>query len=387
MFYLVGIVITFFLALLLITKKGKNQADYVLSVWLIYIGLHLVTVYLISTEGYEKHTYLMGIPMPLLHGPLLYFYTVVITRQIPAKKFLALHFIPIAIALFLYSPFYFLPEAEKIRILNEKGRGYEIEIAIVSFMILTSGVIYVVLCLWLLRKHAKAIKDRFSYAEKINLNWLRYFIYGLAVVWIAVWLRNDQLIFSLVVVFVILLGYFGIKQVGIFTQPHPLHLVKEGSLIGDETGNQGATIITNNQLVDAKTSTEKPKYEKSGLSEAAAQEIYQRLKQVVESDKPYLNPELTLDELAEKVNVLPHILSQVINTIEQKSFYDYVNLKRVEDFKKAVALPENKKYTLLALAFECGFNSKTAFNRNFKNVTGLSPSLYLRQLQIQLPTE
>jgi AraC-like DNA-binding protein len=96
---------------------------------------------------------------------------------------------------------------------------------------------------------------------------------------------------------------------------------------------------------------------------------------------------LTLDELAEKVKVLPHILSQVINTIEQKSFYDYVNLKRVEDFKKAVALPENKKYTLLALALECGFNSKTAFNRNFKNVTGLSPSLYLKQFHIQLPTQ
>lgn len=383
MFYLVGIVITFFLALLLITKKGKNQADYILSVWLIYIGLHLVTVYLVSTEGYEQHLYLLGIPMPLLHGPLLYFYTVVLTRQVPSKKFLALHFLPIALALFLYSPFYFLSATEKIRIINEQGKGYETQVAIVRFMILTSGVIYVALCLFLLRKHTKTIKDRFSYAEKINLNWLRYLIYGVGIVWIAVWLRNDPLIFSLVVVFVILLGYFGIKQVGIFTQSHPLDQIREESLLA-ETGNQVAA-VTNHQLVEVLI--EKTKYEKSGLSEAVAQEIHQRLTSIVDNDKPYLNPELTLDELAEKVDVLPHILSQVINTIEQKSFYDYINLKRVEDFKKAVALPENKKYTLLALAFECGFNSKTAFNRNFKNVTGLSPSLYLKQLHIQLSTQ
>jgi AraC-like DNA-binding protein len=384
MFYLVGIVITFFLALLLITKKGKNQADYILSVWLIYIGLHLVTVYLISTEGYEKHPYLIAVPMPLLHGPLLYFYTVVITRQIPSKKFLALHFLPIILALFLYSPFYFLSASEKIGIINEQGMGYEIQVAIVQFMILTSGVIYVVLCLWLLRKHAKAIKDRFSYAEKINLNWLRYLIYGVGVVWIAVWLRNDPLIFSLVVVYVILLCYFGIKQVGIFTQSHPLNQVRQEFLLADEIGNQVAN-VTNHQVVEVPA--EKSKYEKSGLSEAVAQEIHQRLAHVVDNEKPYLNPALTLDELAEKVNVQPHILSQVMNTIEQKSFYDYINLKRVEDFKKAVALPENKKYTLLALAFECGFNSKTAFNRNFKNVTGLSPSLYLKQFHIQLPTQ
>jgi AraC-like DNA-binding protein len=384
MFYLVGIVITFFLALLLITKKGKNQADYILSVWLIYIGLHLVTVYLVSTEGYEQHLYLLGIPMPLLHGPLLYFYTAVLTRQVPSKKILALHFLPILLALFLYSPFYFLSASEKIGIINGQGKGYEIQVAIVQFMILTSGVIYVALCLWLLRKHAKAIKDRFSYAEKINLNWLRYLIYGVGIVWIAVWLRNDPLIFSLVVVYVILLGYFGIKQVGIFTQSHPLNQVREESLLTDETGNQ-VTALANHQLVEVPT--EKTKYEKSGLSETVALEIHQRLSHVVDNERPYLNPELTLDELAEKVNVLPHILSQVINTIEQKSFYDYINLKRVEDFKKAVASPKNKRYTLLALAFECGFNSKTAFNRNFKNVTGLTPSLYLKQFHIQLPTQ
>jgi AraC-like DNA-binding protein len=82
--------------------------------------------------------------------------------------------------------------------------------------------------------------------------------------------------------------------------------------------------------------------------------------------------------------VHPNILSQVINTFERKSFYDYINGQRIEEFKKVIATPDSRQFTLLALAFECGFNSKTAFNRNFRKSTGLSPSEYLRQVHIRL---
>ena len=98
------------------------------------------------------------------------------------------------------------------------------------------------------------------------------------------------------------------------------------------------------------------------------------------------NLELTLTELAKALDVHPHYLSQAINTFEGKTFYDYVNTLRVEEFKRLVALPESKKYTLLALALDCGFNSKTSFNRNFKSVTGLAPSEYLKQTTTYLHT-
>ena len=113
-------------------------------------------------------------------------------------------------------------------------------------------------------------------------------------------------------------------------------------------------------------------------------EIYTGLTKVINEEKIFVNPELTLAELAQTLDVHPHNLSQVINTYEEKSFYDYINLKRIEEFKRIVALPENRKFTLLALAHDCGFNSKTSFNRNFKNLTGLSPSDYLKQTQIKL---
>ena len=98
----------------------------------------------------------------------------------------------------------------------------------------------------------------------------------------------------------------------------------------------------------------------------------------MQKEKLYKNSELTLADLSQKLNVHPNVLSQVINSAEQKNFYDYVNHLRVEEFKTIILLPENQKFTLLSIAFECGFNSKTAFNRNFKKATGFSPSEYLK---------
>ena len=123
------------------------------------------------------------------------------------------------------------------------------------------------------------------------------------------------------------------------------------------------------------------KYLKSGLNQEAAFEIYEVLKTRMTKEQLYVNSELTLVELAQILDVYPNNLSQVINTFEQKNFYDYINTKRVELFLKLVAIPENKKYTILSLAFECGFNSKSSFNKYFKKVTNMTPSEYLNLLK------
>ncbi|MEQ1554948.1 MAG: helix-turn-helix domain-containing protein, partial [Ferruginibacter sp.] len=112
--------------------------------------------------------------------------------------------------------------------------------------------------------------------------------------------------------------------------------------------------------------------------------IHLNLSKLMDKEKLFKNPELTLSDLAQKLLVHPNTLSQVINSVEQKNFYDYINLQRIEEFKSLAFLPENKEYTLLSLAFECGFNSKSSFNRNFKKATNLSPSEYLNQANIHL---
>lgn len=367
MFYLTGLIVTFFLAFILVGKKGKTEADRILALWLIATGFHQGFFYLFITGQSYSIPHILGLemPFPFLHGPFLYLYTASLTNQVTRSKYQLLHFLPFLLCYAWITPFLFASAAHKVFVYQHKGLGYENLKGIMMVGVILSGIIYVVLCLRLLARHKQNLRDQFSYAEKINLGWLRYLIYGIGIIWLAVISRQDTVVFSTVVLFVILLGYFGIKQVGIFTQAtaSPPDSTRENT-VADEL--------------------QKPKYQKSSLDSSTAENIHQALNRAMGERKLFTNPELSLAELAKELHVHPNHLSQVINSYEQKSFYDYINALRIEEFKRVAAQPESQKFTLLGLAHNCGLNSKTSFNRNFKNATGLSPSEYLKQAHILL---
>ena len=104
--------------------------------------------------------------------------------------------------------------------------------------------------------------------------------------------------------------------------------------------------------------------------------IEQKLLEYLINHKPYLNPELTLQDLAEYLDVHPNVLSYVINTTFQKNFYDLINEYRIEEFINLYQ-NSNDRYTILSLALDSGFNSKSAFNRNFKKIKGITPSEFI----------
>lgn len=366
MLYLTGIIITFFLVVILTSKRNKTEADKILALWLFFTGFHLFLFYLHYKKDYSDFPFLLGLelPMPLVQGPFLFLYTSALTNQNRYKKFNLLHFIPFLIAILVLIPFYSLPFEEKAAVFKNEGKGYETLISVLYAAIVLSGIIYPLVSLQKLVKHRKNINNQFSHTERINLTWLRYLILGSCIIWLVVIFFEDQYIFSVVVFYLIFIGYFGVKQVGIFTN-QPL---SENNHYETSTFEKGGTENT----------SEKIKYEKSGLTSSELTTIHQRLTQLMQEEKLYKNADLTLTELAQKINVHPNTLSQVINSAEQKNFYDYINSQRVEEFKRTILLPENQKFTFLSIAFECGFNSKTAFNRNFKKATGLSPSEYLK---------
>lgn len=364
MLYLTGIIITFFLVVILASKKNKSQADAILALWLFCKGFHLFLYYLHSKKDFVSFPFLLGLelPMPLLQGPFLYLYTSALTNQNQNKKYNLLHFVPFVIAFLFLIPFFILPFSEKLNVFENEGKGYENLILMLYGAILVSGITYAFVLLHKLSKHQKNISNQFSFNEKINLRWLQYLILGSSIIWFVVVFYDDEYIFSVVVFYVMFIGYFGIKQVGIFTnQP-----ISENAVLD----------IPSNENIE--NTLQKIKYEKSSLSSEELQFIHQKLTEMMKTEKLYKNPDLTLTELSQKLNVHPNVLSQVINSAEGKNFYDYINLQRVEEFKKLILLPENQKFTLLSIAFECGFNSKTAFNRNFKKATGLSPSEFLK---------
>jgi AraC-like DNA-binding protein len=108
-----------------------------------------------------------------------------------------------------------------------------------------------------------------------------------------------------------------------------------------------------------------------------------QLADLMEKKKLYLNPELTMNDLAETLQTNTHTLSRIINQGYSKNFYDFVNLYRIDEFKKRINKGHHRKQTLLAIAHEVGFSSKTTFNRTFKKITGVTPREYLSQLKTE----
>lgn len=119
------------------------------------------------------------------------------------------------------------------------------------------------------------------------------------------------------------------------------------------------------------------------FSENEAEGLKHKLLEIMETEKPHLNESLTLGELARRINLTDKRLSDLLNRHLNTNFYDFVNEYRIETFKDKLIDPSFSNFTLLALAFEAGFKSKTSFNRVFKQKTGMSPSEYRKKATTQ----
>lgn len=369
--YYIGLSINLFLLLILITKRRKTVADNILVAWLVVMALHVgLFIATLQPVDVDNIHWILGLiaPFPLIHGPFLYLFTAASTHMLPRRRFAwFLHFIPFLLTVVLLLPLYLKTGAEKLAIYNSGAEDYQRINQILLLAIYVSGIAYIIASFILLRKHRKNIGEQFSYEEKINLDWLRNLIIGLLVLWlIIIVLKKNAIVFSAAAIFITLIGYLGIRQVGIFGMNEP-ELMPEPA---------NADPLT--QAVDQASATEAPrkKYANSGLSPELAEEIHAKLKTAMLKEKLYTEPELSLAILADKLGVHPNYLSQVINEKEGQRFFDYVNALRVQEFIRLAALPNSSQYTILSLAYDCGFNSKSSFNKNFKKVTGRSPSAY-----------
>ncbi|MBN2348889.1 MAG: helix-turn-helix domain-containing protein [Bacteroidales bacterium] len=121
------------------------------------------------------------------------------------------------------------------------------------------------------------------------------------------------------------------------------------------------------------------KYSKSVISKELATKLEKELTHLMNTQKIYLNPTLNLSDLAESLDISTNHLSQILNEFIGKNFYDYVNNFRLQHFLKHYKEPSYKNYTLLSVAYECGFNSKTTFNTFFKRSMGKTPSEYFKE--------
>lgn len=370
MIFIFGIAISFFLFGLLLFKKNRITADNVLLVWLLIIVVSQFLFYFDSTKLYESDlSFLIGINLltPFLHPPLLFIYASALTGSLPSRKiFNFFHFIPITFfGIYLSITFFSLPAEQKLYVMTHAGVGFEDLDRLRYLAIVLIGILYVLWSLYRIHVYQKKIRDAFSNIERINLRWLQIITYGIGIIWLTVIIGSDIETNTVVAVFVLLIGFFGIRQTPVFT-----------GVLSDKQ----LTVQDESDQVDPNIRDSSKKYETSGLSQEKKQFLETALAKKIDEEKIFLDPELSLDKLASVLNVHPNYLSQYINEVLQLTFYDYINLKRIEEFKRAVQLQENKNLNLLGLSYDCGFNSKSSFNRNFKKFSGQTPSEYLASL-------
>lgn len=366
MFFIIGIFIAIFLSLLLLIKKNKSHADKILVIWLIFISLNQILRYFTKSGYFFEHAHWLGVELtlPILHGVLLYFYVVEITgRPIRKKSIILLHLAPTIIIALLAIPFYQLTGEEKIFVYQNEAQGFEWYILIQSAVIAISGLGYSIWSLIIINKHQKKIKDRFSNTDKKELQWLKYLSIGNGIIFALSIFFSNEIIYTAVVSLVLFIGFFGINQLNIFYSNID---------VSNEDSVQGNFQISERQVPE--NTVNKEKYAKSGLNEIMASKIYSDLKKVMTTNSLYKNEDLTLVELSKQLKVHPNHLSQVINVMEGKNFYNYINSLRIDEFIKIASLPKNKRYTMISLAYDCGFSAKSTFNKHFKLNTGKTPT-------------
>lgn len=373
--FIIGASQAIFLALLAFNKKNRGDADLVLTIWLFLIAVNLLDFYLLKTGLAYEHPHLLGIGacIPLLHGPFLYIYLLIMISS--DNKILPgylLHGIPfIAFTIFFMFDFYFLSSADKIAYIEKQATDPYPVIIILNILILVIGPVYIILSLLKLRNHIKNVANNFSYNEGVNLRWLKYVISGLAFIWIMVVLSNilvkipvmtdslsENIIYMSVTLAVFFLGYYGIKQKAIYID----------SSMGVKPFRAFAPGKWPGQI---------QKLDNPGVKEEKEVVYIRNLLDFFESEKPYLNSRLSLKEVSDALDIPLNLLSSAINRQTGKSFFNFVNSYRVTEFMTKLVDPSNKNYTLMAIAYECGFNSKSSFNRIFKEYTGQTPSEYL----------
>ena len=361
---LVAVISTLFL----FNKKPKKEAHVLLMAFYLiiliifinfYSGIHQIKwLYLLTNLVASGTCYLLGAS--------IYLFVMSLFGKLNRKK-IAYSLLPFSLQLLLIN----IPFS-----LSNPVDGYYFEY--LSFVQHYSDELYLIelLCFFLfnysaytkVEKVAPLMSTHYSHISKNQINWVKHLLWGVFV-FIVIDLGQtlyliitDDLNFPEVEITLISSAF-----IIAFITYHGLYLSK---------------ILIHENIIETLHEKEKKKsqpYEKSTFSEAETDLLKQNLTQLLSVKKIYLNEALTLSDVADKMSISEKKLSYFINHILHTNFYELINEYRLEDFKRKVVDPKNKIYSIVAIANQCGFKSKTSFYAFFKKKEGKTPSKFLEQ--------
>jgi AraC-like DNA-binding protein len=371
----VGITIGLFSAVMAFSIKKENQSpNILLALFLLAVTASICGALLFETNAYRIWPFFIRLnePFRFLIAPLFWlFVRALTTGKITKKWYLILLFLPFVVDLIFLLPFYRQAADIKIQFATDRFASLNpFEIARDDgawFLLIIQYAIYLVVIQKEIARYARRLEENYSSVNDINLQWLRKIISGtlflcIGIVFIiflmAIWsglkpsvdlpVPSIRLSPGLISIFLIFFVYKALRQPQIFVN----------------------TLAYQDQEMARK------KYKKSNLTPEEARQLLQEIKQYMELEKPYREPELTLQLLSERIQIPVRRLSQVINENTGMNFLHFINNYRVQEIKEQLSNTSFQHKTILDIAFEAGFNSKATFNAAFKELTGLTPKQF-----------
>lgn len=351
---------------LFVLKRGNQRANRILAILVLALAL-IIFQNFIGASGlytYLPHLIFLFYPLNGLIGPLFFLYvTVLLFPQKRLHPLELLHLIGFVLLIALHWGYLWAPAYAKILFaeyiyFSERVIPENSVYSIIGLRLYT--MTYALLALITISKRIRILKQQHAISNISYLNRFKYIAllfagYALLSMCVTVFGFQAQLKLGLFEIYGHVVNSSFLLLMAIITIHFPKHLF----FVLKERARKANGLLTNPAIT-------------------FPDELFKFMRE----KKLFLNPDLKLHDLATQLQMAPHTLSEKINQELHMNFYDFVNQYRIEEFKDRALSPENSHLTLLALAYDVGFNSKASFNRIFKKNTGQTPSQYLKQKQV-----
>ena len=352
----------FFSVIFIFHKKGNKIANKFLAVLIFLFSLYFLFIALYWSKHLLYYPNLMGI-IGLVNyswGPLFYLYVSELLEKNKSFNYKRLlHFIPAVISIIYTSRIYFFDMAKRINhiknMLADESYNVTLYALFLSSFVIIHIFVYTVMSVRKLNMYSKRNNSIPNTIGYVNYNWLKKLSYSF-IGFFFTWFMYE------------IIMYLGVN----YYREADYTITFFGVLVF-------FTVAVNSlrkpEIISGTSSIkEEAKYEKSKIPYDEAQVYLDKLEKLMKEEKIFLDSELNIKTLSEKIDTTPHRLSQVINEIKKMNFPDYISTYRIEEAKKRLSDPQYAAQTILSIAYDVGFNNKVTFNNTFKKHTGLTPS-------------
>lgn len=360
-----------FALLIILTNPPANKSNYFLAAFLMahaFIPMHELVLWgedmkMIALNNAPRLFLWMGFGY-YLDGLLLYFYVKsLVFNDFSVEKRHLFHLLPLGIfALFLAVTFYNHDLAERIALIDDDIYTYQADYLWLDFLCKALRIVYCVAALLLITDYRHQLKSTHSNIERVDLYWLTALVVGFLIIAITEAFLACAKIVHLVVDF----HPDWFRMIGL-TGYYVVFFLVQALIFGSIRYFSGFVALS-------RENAKKPQEEHLLNSHFA-----DNIDRMMREHKPYLQPDITLDFLADTLKIPARDLSLVFNRHFDSNFYDFINRYRIEEAKKMLTDSRQKSKTITQIYLDVGFNSKSVFNTFFKKQVGKTPSAYRQE--------